>query len=244
MTPFRWQNCSADVSAFGHARTLRSYAADVIDPAIAVLETKIDALGRSDAPGDVFAQADMRDVLRETKMAFGLAIQSIWERQLRDYLSRCVADLRPEKALATAVQRGDWKTLCELFADLRGIRLDAFPSYEELETLHILGNACRHGNGPAAAKLAARCPEFWPTYPPLPRELPGAKMLSVGMMDVPAPRLQGFTTAIATFWDDATYIYNESIDPKHETLLAHLEQERARRTWLPQAVQPFDVRVD
>jgi hypothetical protein len=42
-----------------------------------LLEEKIRALGCSDDPGDAFAQADMNDVLQETKMAFSLSVQSI-----------------------------------------------------------------------------------------------------------------------------------------------------------------------
>jgi hypothetical protein len=71
----------------------------VIAPAIRALEEKIAALGRSDIPGDAFAQADMEDVLKETKMAFGLSIQSIWERQLRGYLRGCAEELRRNRPM-------------------------------------------------------------------------------------------------------------------------------------------------
>jgi hypothetical protein len=85
MKVFRWKNCYADVAASMHGVTVQSFFDDVIAPAIRALKEKIAALGRNDHPGDAFAQADMEDVLKETKMAFGLAIQSIWDRQLRSY---------------------------------------------------------------------------------------------------------------------------------------------------------------
>ena len=50
-------------------------------PGLGSLETKIVALGESDDPGDVFFQSDVEEVLKETKLAYALAIQSIWERQ-------------------------------------------------------------------------------------------------------------------------------------------------------------------
>src|SRR3546814_6755736 len=80
MTPFRWKNCYADVLTSKHDLTIESYFNDVIVPALDTLNEKIEVLGKSDWPGAVFAQADMTDMLRESRLAFGLAIQSIWER--------------------------------------------------------------------------------------------------------------------------------------------------------------------
>ncbi|PSM16481.1 hypothetical protein [Nitratireductor sp. StC3] len=238
MTPFRWTNCYADVQASKHDMTIRSYFEDVIVPAIATLEEKISALGRSHSPGDVFAQADMEDVLREAKLAFGLSVQSIWERQFRAYLRGCAKELRPDEPLENRVARADWKDLQKHFRDLRGIGLDNFPSYQTLDTLQHLGNACRHGDGASAIELSKRCPDFWSPVPPMPTEmhLPGPEVApSVAMMDIPVESLQEFVEAIAEFWRDAEYIYNESIERKHPSLVAKLAREREQRHWLPQA---------
>lgn len=54
-------------------------------------------------------------------------------------------------------------------------------------------------------------------------------------MDVPVERLRVFVEAIATFWDDAEYIYNESIERKHLSLETKLARERTERSWRPQA---------
>src|SRR3546814_12106500 len=89
MTPFRRKNCYADVVTSKHDLKIESYLNDVIVPALDTLNEKIEVLGKSDWPGAVFAQADMTDMLRESKLAFGLAIQSIWDRQLRQYLRGC-----------------------------------------------------------------------------------------------------------------------------------------------------------
>jgi hypothetical protein len=237
MKVFRWKNCYADVAASKHGVTMQSFFDDVIAPAIRALVEKIGALGGSDNPGDAFAQADTEDMLKETKMAFGLSIQSIWERQLRGYLRGCAEELRPGDGLAAQVAKANWEKLCALFLELRGIRFDAFPSFAELETLHLLGNVCRHGDGRSAVELAKRCPELWPVYPPMLFEdqSPDPGLPPVALMDVPVDRLRAFVRAIADFWDDAEYIYNESIERKHPSLEARLARERTERSWRPQS---------
>jgi hypothetical protein len=47
--------------------------------------------------------------------------------------------------------------------------------------------------------------------------------------------LRDFAKAIAAFWRDAEYIYNESIERKNPHLEARLVRDRVERTWLPQA---------
>lgn len=235
MKVFRWKNCYADVVASKHGVGVQSFFDDVVMPAIHSLEEKIATLGRSDNPGDAFAQADTADVLQETKMAFGLSIQSIWERQVRGYLRGCAEELRPGEGRATQVTTANWEKLSALFLELRGIRLDAFPSFAELDTLHLLGNVCRHGDGPSAVELAKRCPELWPVYSPTPFEneppVPGPP--PAALMDLPVSRLRAFVVAVARFWGDAEYIYNESIERKHPSLEARLVRERAERSWRP-----------
>ncbi|MBB3358812.1 MULTISPECIES: hypothetical protein [unclassified Novosphingobium] len=237
MKPFRWKNCFADVQASKHDMTIESYFQDVIVPALATLEAKIDELENSDWPGAVFAKADMEEVRLETMRAFGLSIQSIWERQLRSYLLGCSKDLRPGEPSATKIEKANWKELQKLFRGLRGIGLDAFPSFEVLDALQHLGNACRHGDGDSATELARRYPDFWPIIPPMPPGF-GASLPSpprVAQMRIPLQRLHEFVAAIARFWRDAEYIYNESIERKDPGLEARLVRERAERDWLPPA---------
>ncbi|EMV7406725.1 hypothetical protein ACVBE8_001463 [Klebsiella pneumoniae] len=236
MNVFRWKNCYADVAASKHGISVQSFFDDVVVPAIQTLEGKIFALGRSDDPGDVFAQSDAEDVLHATKMAFALSIQSIWERQLRGYLSGCAKELRPNDNVANKAERGDWNKLCELFLELRGIGLETFPSFAELDTLHLLGNACRHGDGPSAIELTKRCPDLWRNYSPVPFDDVSHKVARspIALMEVSMDRLQVFVVAIVSFWNDAEYIYNESIERKHPSLQARLARERAERSWRPQ----------
>lgn len=238
MTPFRWKNCFADVLTSKHDLTIQSYLDDVIEPAFATLDAKIAELEASDWPGHEFAQADMEAMQGEAMLAFGLSIQSIWERQLRTYLRGCANELHPSEAIAGKIARANWKDLRKWFRKLRGIAMDEFPSFPLLDTLQHLGNACRHGDGDSAVELHRRRPDFWPVIPPLP---PGFAEPSVELappaatMYIPISALREFVTAIAEFWRDTEYIYNESIERKHENLEAHLVNQRSARVWFPQA---------
>ena len=149
-TPFRWRNCHADIGTWRHAQTLELLLTDVILPGLGSLETKIVALGESDDPVDVFFQSDVEEVLKETKLAYALAIQSIWERQFRAYVKGVARDLRPDLDLERKLEKADWNALRRQFRSLLGIRLEAFPSFPALDTLQHLGNACRHGDGDSA----------------------------------------------------------------------------------------------
>ncbi len=244
MKIFRWQNCYADVATATHGISIQSFLDDVVVPSIQVLEDKMDVLSHSDEPAAAFSLSDAGDVLRATKMAFGLSIQSIWERQLRGYLRGCAATLRPHGALVAHAERGNWQRLCELFLELRGIGLNEFPSFSDLDKLHLLGNACRHGDGPSAAELARRCPELWPSYLSTPSDAGQitASSPSFELMDIPLDRLRMFGASIVTFWDDAGYIYHESIERKHPSLEARLAQERVMRSWRPAAASGESVR--
>jgi hypothetical protein len=235
MTPFRWANCNADVRTFKHGMTIRAYLDDVIVHSIDTLEQRIRELEASDDPIDMFTRSDTLDVLRETKIAFALSVQSIWERQLRTYLAGCARELRPDDNLQCKVEEASWDKLQKMFRQLRGLGLDCFPSFPLLDTLQHLGNACRHGDGNSATRLQQTCPDFWK---PLPSIL-GSFEATVGVrrlvssMDISSEQLRQFAEAIAQFWDDTKYKYNESIEKKHPSLEAELVIERQKRHWLP-----------
>ncbi len=212
MTHFRWKNCFADVQTSKHDITIRAYFDDVIVPSIKTLEQRISELGQSDDPIDMFIQSDTLDVLQEAKMAFALSIQSIWERQLRTYLVGCAKELRPTEGLKKQVEKANWDALKKIFRELRGLRLESFPSFPLLDRLQHLGNACRHGDGKSANQLHQLCPELWKPIPPMPVDFGDASENppSVSSIDISSEHLRQFVEAIAQFWDDTTYIYNES----------------------------------
>ena len=237
MTYFRWKNCFADVQTSKHDITIRAYFDDVIVPSIGTLEQRISDLGQSDDPIDMFIQSDTLDVLQEAKMAFALSIQSIWERQLRTYLVGCARELHPTVNLKKQLEKASWDALKNNFRELRGLTLESFPSFPLLERLQHLGNVCRHGDGKSAIQLHQLCPELWRPIPPMPVGLGEASddPPSVRSIDISLEHLREFVDAIAQFWDDTTYIYHESIEPKHPSLEAKLVRERKTRQWFPNA---------
>lgn len=236
MRPFQWKNCHADVTAARHDLVVRAFLNDVILPTVNKLEERIAEYRESDDHLAAFYERDLEDTLSETKKAFALSIQSIWERQLRTYLRGCSVELRPGEGVEENVEKADWPKLLRLFRELREIKLQEFPSFERLDTLHHVGNACRHGDGRSARILAERNSEWWPVYDPSFASLVGSPQKTVAEMNVPTECLEQFVQAIVEFWDDTRYIYEESIEKKHASLEAKLARERPERRWRPPAL--------
>src|SRR5579859_3892584 len=157
----RWTNNYLTITGgVVHAVRVRAYYKEVIRPALATLDAQIGAWKGSSDVGAPFAEDDARQLRRATIEAFCLALHSIWERQLRGYLQAC----DPLANLGVDLQRITWNDLQDTFFRLRGIRMEAFDSFPVLDLLQLVGNACRHGDGPAARALFELAPEFWPIW--------------------------------------------------------------------------------
>lgn len=227
-----WKNLDADVCAWSNQLTLRLFMTDVVDHSLEVIESRIVELSKSEDASDAFRCADMKEVLRSTAMAFCLSIQSIWERQIRSYLTECIREQKSVKYKPEDVQYGAWE---KPFAGLRGINPSTFKCYSELRTMALLANVCRHGDGKAANSLWKTNKEFWPPpLPPIPGLLPMApldlsKAPSSMAMVVPAARLRSFASAISDFWEEVRYFSLEAIQVKHPSLVAELELLRTER---------------
>lgn len=236
MTPFTWKNCWADVHVGFHDRTVQAYLTDVIEPAITALDSKIEELDASSEGWAPFAKADMEMLRGETLKAFALALQSLWERQLRDYVSGCAAELKLGEAVLADARASQWQRVERAFLAARGIELSAFPSHRTLAELHLLGNVCRHGDGPSVAKLHALRPDLWPVLSIALVDLtPEPPAAVAGLIQLTPDHLREFGSAIMRFWSDASYIYLESIESKHENVVAELDRLRVSRNWFPQA---------
>jgi hypothetical protein len=231
--PFRWTNCRADVLTWRNGRTAQAFLDDVIEPALSALDAQVVKWSESSEPYAAFAQSDAEELLRTTNMAFCLSIRAMWERQIRKYLCGCAEQLRGDAELAAECMRGSWGKLNGLFFELRGMHLSDFAEYHELDLLHQLGNACRHGDGPSAQVLWHRCPDLWPSrdLPLFSMDVPGAEWgpQSIDTISISRDLLRGFVRAIISFWEEAEYIYLESIDPKHEAVVAKLVILRRER---------------
>lgn len=235
--PFTWKNCMADVHTYRHGRMARAYFDDVVAPSLDALNAQIDEWSRSDSGAAAFAKDDVEELRRVTMLAFCLSIQSMWERQIRTYLRGCADELKPDSGLASKAMTVSWGKMDKLFHDLRGISLREFDEYADLDLLHLLGNACRHGDGKSARQLWEKYPGLWPT-----RRRPRAriktpvsqteKIPSIDSIVISRDLVGRFVDAIASFWDETEYIYLESIERKHESVEAKLvtmRRERAAR---------------
>lgn len=205
---------------------VQDFLQDVVQPAFAALQNRVDRL-QAETETDhsvAFLISDLEDLRIETAQAFCLAVQSIWERQLRRYVEEC-ADILEEEQRSDHVARArhrSWKVVEEAFYSVRGIRLDQLPSHYELSLLLTLGNACRHGPGPAMDTLRQSHPELWPW------NSPGDCEGGIGPV-VSSDLLHTLCKAIQDFWEELEYIYQESISVKHPSLERELQQERAQR---------------
>jgi hypothetical protein len=231
--PFRWTNCHADVLSWRYRRTAQAFLDDVIEPALNALDVHVLNWSESDEAFAAFVQSDAEELLQATNMAFCLSTQAMWERQIRKYLCGCAQQLTGNADLARRCMRGSWNDLNKVFFELRGIHLSDFAEYRELDLLHQLGNACRHGDGPSAQALWHQNPELWPS-----RDLPSFSMQgseaergpqSIDTICIPRDMLRRFVGAIVSFWEEAEYIYLESLERKHESVVAKLMILRRER---------------
>jgi len=236
---FTWDNLNADIYLGLHANAVRLYLDSVVTPAMDTIDARHDELSLSAEPGAAFMQSDVEDLRRSSVEAFALSIQSLWERQMREFLKGCARDLKRGDALVNSLATDDWTKLAKHFCDLRGLPLQAFDSFEDLELLQLLGNACRHGDGKSAKMLYDRWPELWQMWPPTLPDLWGGPPLKnvpthppFAQISVPRALLDRLAHAVIWFWEDHNYVYTNSIKSKHESVprtLQGMREDRARR---------------
>ena len=147
---------------------------------------------------------------------FALAVQSMWERQLRNYLIVC-ADEQTSVGVTSKVLRGaKWPELQSHFLRLRGVTLNTFPSYGDLDLLQVLGNACRHGDGGSAKALFRRCPDIrdeglrpskslWRTEEQRQPSNPEFERVTI-----PALLLEQLVLSVIWFWEDQELVFVNS----------------------------------
>lgn len=234
--PFRWKNSYADVVSSGYGDLAQSYLGEVVEPAVASMERRIAELnerGQNEDPVAIFLVGPAEELLRATLTGYCLSIQSLWEKQIRAYLQRCAEELARGSTLFERTRTANWQDLNRIFEELRGVPLTAFDEFADLDLLQLLGNVCRHGDGPSLQRLAIEHPELWPAreceLAPPPRGSPAAQAFRADDVSVSLTLLRRLTDAIASFWRETEYIYKESIHRKHPSLEAALVEERRAR---------------
>jgi hypothetical protein len=235
----RWINCFSDVHTASNGLRAHAFLRDVVESAFRSLDADVEKWANTDEGGAEFAHADAQELVRTTTEAFCLSMHSLFERQLRRWLSGCVGSLGFTPERMDTARTGNLGRLGRLLHEVRGIPLSAFYSFPDLKRLELVANACRHGNGDSAARLFKRHPELWPEWATMPMLLPGqvepvAPVLPPLFDSIVVPRgwLNQFADAIAWFWDDIEYIYLNSLQ-RHEGIRKRMvelkEQRMARR---------------
>ncbi|KXG87580.1 hypothetical protein ATO67_18190 [Agrobacterium bohemicum] len=212
---FTWTNCGADISKYANTRTITDYLKHVIGPAILSIENKIEeyeALGDAYA---IFGVSDLQNVKRETLLAFSLGMQSLWERQFRNYLRQSASELKPnDKKFAERSKGPKWDDLEKLFEELRGVELKRFKSYYALNTLNRLGNAARHGDGYALQHLRKNNPELFPLANKFSNEAP---------LEIMQIHLKDFASAICSFWNEMELVRLRSLTARDTRISKAIE---------------------
>lgn len=247
---FRWRNCYGDVIASRYDLVVMDYWRKVVEPALRSAEEEVKHWARIDEGGACFVHANLVDQRAVTAAAMCLSLQSIWERQLRQYLLSCVGYAAAEAGLRAKIQCVPWDQLQALFCTARGVSMSAFLPYPHLDLLMLLGNVCRHGDGGSARKLWASHPELWPDScrTPLPDlialEAGVVKMVepsapSASQINITTSMLERFATSIADFWTMVEYLYNESVQihNKDPFLEKKLVEDRGK---LAEAIEYFN----
>lgn len=233
---FTWTNCLADVYTSRYGPTARDFLTLVVDPSLDALDTQVKIWEESDDPVSHFMLSDLNELIYKTRMAFCLSIQSLWEQQIRTYLAACQQQLGinpfpvSNRRGAHSIQSVFWgDELNAVFENLRGIALPSFASFRSIDLLMLVGNVCRHGDGNSSVRLWSVHPELWPAYHNPDNKLLTTSAPPVHSMQIPREMLGDFVDKICLFWDDANYIYEESIEKKHPSLEAILVIRRSQR---------------
>lgn len=224
-----WTNTHADVVSSFHGRTTAQFFDSVVCPAIKKLQQNVETFQASANHLDAFRQSDTEDLIVESLKAFCLSLHSLWERHLRSLMAGVAREVFNDVDLIKKCQTQRWDQLDDLFEYLRGFKLQDFRAFDDLDSLQLLANVCRHGDGPSLKRLSDKCPELWPEpYPPMVSIVGEVKLdrFRVDNLCITLEMLERFSEAIQSFWNQAQYIYLESIEPKHENVVKELDKMR------------------
>lgn len=227
-----------------HARSLQLFKNTVVHPSLQTLSSAIEANNRDEDPAAVFLEDDLANLFQATVESYLLAVQSMWERGLRDLL------VTREKRLKTGIkiadlQRANWSgkvdSLQMRFKVLIGIPLTAFDSYADLDFLQHLGNAIRHGDGSSAEKIHILAPSLWfnwlgpgevlhagPYTIVVPKDAP--KHPSFNKVTLEQRLLEQMIQSVTNFWQDLEYIRCNSFRSKSDSTIRHMEKWIAERS--------------
>ncbi len=235
------------------AESLSQYREAVVRPSLAAIEKQIQELEAQTNNEAMFFRDDLAALDHLTIEGYLLAVQSMWERGLRDMLISRDQKIAGGEA-AAALQSARWNVkeprgLQAHFQRLMGIELMCFDSYADLDLLQNLGNAIRHGDGRSAARVHELAPSlylFWLkpgtvlkagkisiSVPPDGPQHPSFKNITL-----PGNLLEQMIESVRGFWLDLEHLRCASFPAKNPQIQSHLsslrqdaEARKQTRTW-------------
>lgn len=205
-----WRVTLFDGYCESFADTTELFFSEAIEPACVAFSAKVGPepltpAERTNARLD--AWEDLRVAELEMHRSFALGLAAMWERHFRQILwnAACIILGDQRKPALAKVERGDWKNLCTVFDGVRGFPLTKFPMYDDLELLHRIASAVRHGTGPASLWVYTHRKDLFMPYDVRSGfyayfTLGGEEDHSINKLDIPLAQLRIFKDAIVGFW--------------------------------------------
>lgn len=178
----------------------RSLFRDVMLPVCEALAVKVAAV---DQAGDDWSDARKAQMIAH--QSFALMLGALWERELQDYLFAAAAIIIPDDVgVSKDIKSGSIGRLAKAFLAIRGFPLSTFPMLEQLQQLHLITSAVRHGVGPSSERLLKDDPSLF--APALVTDwfayfTESTDPASASRLDSSMDRLAGYAEAVASFWE-------------------------------------------
>jgi hypothetical protein len=184
----------SDPVALAAQADMHRFYVKVIQPALREFASTEDVIGLETTDLDVFLEAARQNTQNalcyEMRRTFALTIGALFERQLRSWLSGKIPPAAKE------IETESWPRLFERVKTTVGGVVIA--EMTDLETLRLVANAVRHGNGNAATKLLKDAPHLWNEA-----RRQNWKSDPVGNMRISEAELEKYVAAVLRFWHKA-----------------------------------------
>ena len=183
---------NSDIVALTAQADIHRLYVRIMRPALAEFAPTEECIGETDDMDEFLERARVNThnaLCQELRRTFALILAALFERQVRLWLSAKAPASKPK------VENANWKGLFR-FVDEIDSSITDHPVVSDLENLHLVANAVRHGNGESVNALLQKMPKFWDET----RTRLDATRDLVGNMRIDDGQLERYTLAVLTFW--------------------------------------------
>ena len=185
-----------DSQAAIFAYEMEGFEAEVVAPVLAKLVPSPSALRGGPRKTVVQTARDNghNALCYTARLSFALTVGASFERNLRSWLGRAAADQRE------VIHRAARPALLRWLGDLKGLDLDQAGLEADLSELWEVTAMARHGDGPAADRVAAKNPSLWAHNDPHLQSLYDADGQRADTARVSDEDLARYFRAVIGFW--------------------------------------------